>query len=158
MGATVYNEGGDTVGTINDLLVDPSGKMDKAVLSVGGFLGIGSKYVAVTFDQLKIQQTQTPTRANAAATDAASGAVTTGTSPGTAPGASTGTAALAPAVPPAGTANPAVTNPPAATPGPGAASGTPVAGSGSETMYYSVVMPGATRDSIKALPEFKYTS
>ena len=43
VGATVVNEANETVGTIDDLIVTPGGQTPYAVLSVGGFLGIGTK-------------------------------------------------------------------------------------------------------------------
>jgi ribosomal 30S subunit maturation factor RimM len=39
LGATVYNDQGNSVGKVNDVLFDPAGKADKMVISVGGFLG-----------------------------------------------------------------------------------------------------------------------
>jgi sporulation protein YlmC with PRC-barrel domain len=56
VGASVYNGQNQSIGSINDILLsDNSHKADMAVISVGGFLGIGSKWVSVPFDQLKIQ-------------------------------------------------------------------------------------------------------
>ena len=56
VGASVYNGQNQTIGSINDILLgDNDHKADMAVISVGGFLGIGSKWVSVPFDQLKIQ-------------------------------------------------------------------------------------------------------
>jgi hypothetical protein len=49
----VYNEANEKIGEINDVILDKSGKADKVVLSVGGFLGMGERYVAVPFDQIK---------------------------------------------------------------------------------------------------------
>ena len=54
VGATVVNEANETVGTIDDLIVTPCGQAPYAVLSVGGFLGLGTKYVVVPFMSLKI--------------------------------------------------------------------------------------------------------
>lgn len=54
VGSTVVNEANETVGTIDDLIVTPGGQAPYAVLSVGGFLGLGTKYVAVPFTSLKI--------------------------------------------------------------------------------------------------------
>jgi len=53
VGLDVYNDKNENVGSINELLVDKSGNIKAAVLSVGGFLGMGSHYVAVPFDQIK---------------------------------------------------------------------------------------------------------
>ena len=54
VGATAVNEANETVGTIDDLIVTPGGQAPYAVLSVGGFLGLGTKYVVVPFTSLKI--------------------------------------------------------------------------------------------------------
>ena len=40
------------VGKIEDVLVDGGGRIQAVVIGVGGFLGVGEKYVAVPFDQL----------------------------------------------------------------------------------------------------------
>jgi hypothetical protein len=53
VGLNVYNDQNENVGSINDLLMDKSGNVKAAVLSVGGFLGMGSRYVAIAFDKLK---------------------------------------------------------------------------------------------------------
>jgi hypothetical protein len=54
VGSTVVNETNETVGTIDDLIVTPSEKVPFAVLSVGGFLGIGTKYVVVPYSTLEV--------------------------------------------------------------------------------------------------------
>lgn len=53
IGAKVKNANKDTVGSIEDLYVDSSGNIKTVVLSVGGFLGVGSKDVAVKWSDLK---------------------------------------------------------------------------------------------------------
>jgi len=53
VGSTVYNEANETVGTIDDLIVTPSDKVPFAVLSVGGFLGMGTRMVVIRYDSLK---------------------------------------------------------------------------------------------------------
>ena len=53
IGLYVYNDADERLGAINELLTDQSGKIVKAVIGVGGFLGIGESDVAVNFDQLK---------------------------------------------------------------------------------------------------------
>ena len=58
VGATVVNQADVSVGTIDDLIVTPNEKVPYAVLSVGGFLGIGSKYVVVPFNELQISSKQ----------------------------------------------------------------------------------------------------
>ena len=54
VGSAVVNEANETVGTIDDLIVTPSEKVPYAVLSVGGFLGMGTKYVVVPFSALEV--------------------------------------------------------------------------------------------------------
>jgi hypothetical protein len=58
VGATVVNDANATVGTVDDLIVTPNEKVPYAVLSVGGFLGMGSKYVVVPFNELQISSKQ----------------------------------------------------------------------------------------------------
>src|SRR3974390_2462618 len=41
------------VGAISDLITDKSGNIKAAILSVGGFLGMGSRLIAVPFDKIK---------------------------------------------------------------------------------------------------------
>ncbi len=55
VGSTVYNEANETVGTIDDLIVTPNETVPFAVLSVGGFLGMGTKYVVVPFSSLVVK-------------------------------------------------------------------------------------------------------
>ena len=58
VGSTVVNEANETVGTIDDLIVTPNEKVPFAVLSVGGFLGMGSKYVVVPFSSIEVKNKQ----------------------------------------------------------------------------------------------------
>ena len=53
VGLNVYNDSNESIGSINDLLTDKSGNIKAAVISVGGFLGVGSHLVAVPFDKIK---------------------------------------------------------------------------------------------------------
>jgi len=55
VGSTVVNEANETVGTIDDLIVTPNEVVPFAVLSVGGFLGMGTKYVVVPYSALKVE-------------------------------------------------------------------------------------------------------
>jgi sporulation protein YlmC with PRC-barrel domain len=55
VGSSVVNEANETVGTIDDLIVTPSEKVPFAVLSVGGFLGMGTKYVVVPYNSLQVR-------------------------------------------------------------------------------------------------------
>jgi sporulation protein YlmC with PRC-barrel domain len=60
VGLAVYNDNNDSVGTINDLLMDKSGNIKAVVLGVGGFLGVGEHLVAVPFDKVKFVDTRVP--------------------------------------------------------------------------------------------------
>lgn len=53
IGSSVVNEANDTVGKIDDIIIGDDGKSPYAVLSVGGFLGMGNKLVALPYEQLK---------------------------------------------------------------------------------------------------------
>jgi sporulation protein YlmC with PRC-barrel domain len=55
LGVNVRNAAGEHLGKIEDMVVDPtSGKIRYAVLSFGGFLGMGNKLFAVPWDELKL--------------------------------------------------------------------------------------------------------
>jgi len=54
VGSPVFNETNDQLGTIDDLLVTPADQVPYAVLSVGGILGIGSKFVVVPYGALEV--------------------------------------------------------------------------------------------------------
>ncbi len=56
-GARIYGAGDEDVGEISELLMTDDGKIDRAVIDVGGFLGMGERSVAVTFDELQIIRT-----------------------------------------------------------------------------------------------------
>jgi sporulation protein YlmC with PRC-barrel domain len=49
----VYDASQNKIGEIMDVLVNPSGQIDAAIVGVGGFLGAGEKDVAVNFNQIK---------------------------------------------------------------------------------------------------------
>ena len=53
IGSSVVNEANETIGQIDDLLVSLDGKEPYAVLSIGGFLGMGTHLVVVPYDTLK---------------------------------------------------------------------------------------------------------
>ena len=53
IGSSVVNDANETIGKIDDLLVSPDGKQPYAVLSIGGFLGMGTHLVVVPYDTLK---------------------------------------------------------------------------------------------------------
>jgi sporulation protein YlmC with PRC-barrel domain len=49
----VYDPNQQKIGEIMDVLVNPSGQIDAAIVGVGGFLGASEKDVAVTFNAIK---------------------------------------------------------------------------------------------------------
>lgn len=53
-GASVYNPAGDSLGTIDDVMIDKaSGRAIYAVMSFGGFLGMGEKFHPLPWATLK---------------------------------------------------------------------------------------------------------
>lgn len=55
VGATVENPAGESVGKLEDLVIeDQSGRVGYAVLSFGGFAGIGDKYFAIPWRSLSV--------------------------------------------------------------------------------------------------------
>lgn len=123
-GLNVYNDNNESVGSINDLLLDKSGSIKAVVIGVGGFLGVGEHLVAVPFDKVKfVSEPVAYTGASAAkpASGTTTGAATTSTTT-TAPAASTTATAKA--------------NP----------------------WYPDHAVFNATKDELKAMPEFKYTT
>ena len=55
LGKDVYNDAGDKIGDVNDLIVTPSRSLSYAIVGVGGFLGIGEHNVAVPVSMFKQQ-------------------------------------------------------------------------------------------------------
>ncbi len=54
-GDSVKNRAGEDLGNIQELMIDvSSGKIEYAVLSFGGILGLGDKYFAIPFNQLEV--------------------------------------------------------------------------------------------------------
>lgn len=90
VGLSVYNDGNESLGSINDLLTDKSGNIKAVVIGVGGFLGVGEQLVAVPFDKIKF--VNEPVATNTASTSTGSG-MTKSTATGT--GTTTGSAAPA---------------------------------------------------------------
>ncbi|MGH6705130.1 MAG: PRC-barrel domain-containing protein [Bradyrhizobium sp.] len=113
VGLNVYNDNNESIGSIDDLLTDKSGNIKVAVISVGGFLGVGSHLVAVPFDKIKFVNE---------------------------PVAHSGTAST----------KPATTT--------GAANTAPATTSKTKRWYPDHAMFNATKDQLKAMPEFKFSS
>lgn len=120
VGVDVYNEANEKIGDIEELILDRSGKVANVVLGVGGFLGMGEHYVAVSYDKLKWVDTPLRTSTTAPA-DTKSVATTKN-------GAVTGETNRA--------------NRPAR--------------AADEKWYPDHVVYNATKDQLKAMPQFKY--
>lgn len=53
-GTAVYNTAGENLGSIQDMMIDKkSGNVAYAIMSFGGFLGIGNKYHPLPWSMLK---------------------------------------------------------------------------------------------------------
>lgn len=51
IGSAVYNDHDEKIGKIGDLVLQPEGTISFAVIDVGGFLGVGSRHVAIPVKQ-----------------------------------------------------------------------------------------------------------
>jgi sporulation protein YlmC with PRC-barrel domain len=60
IGADVENSQGENLGDITDVVLDRTGRIEYAVLSFGGFLGLGEKYFAVPWAALRAEAGQRP--------------------------------------------------------------------------------------------------
>jgi hypothetical protein len=56
IGTTVTNDKNENIGKLDDIIIDKNRVM-YAVVQVGGFLGVGSRLVAVPYDSLQIDDT-----------------------------------------------------------------------------------------------------
>ncbi|MDB5549207.1 MAG: photosystem reaction center subunit [Tardiphaga sp.] len=128
VGLSVYNEGNESLGTINDLLTDKSGKIVAVVVGVGGFLGVGERYVAIPFEKVKF--VNEPVATNTASSGSGAGGASS-----TKSSSSTGTTGAA------GSGMSAA--PAASTPNP---------------WYPDHAVISGTKDQLKSMPEFKYTN
>src|SRR4029078_4566525 len=52
----VYNSSDNTIGEVSDVLLSKNGQVRAVILSVGGFLGLGGKYVSVPFNALQVTE------------------------------------------------------------------------------------------------------
>ena len=52
----VYDTSDNPVGEISDVLLDKDGRVTAVIVSVGGFLGLGAKYVSVPFNALRMTE------------------------------------------------------------------------------------------------------
>jgi sporulation protein YlmC with PRC-barrel domain len=54
VGLDIYNNDNKDIGQIKDIALNPNGRSQAYVVSVGGFLGMGEHYVAVNSSAVKI--------------------------------------------------------------------------------------------------------
>lgn len=54
IGANVYAVDENNIGSVNDVVVGEQGEVEYVVIDVGGFLGIGSRSVALGFDEITV--------------------------------------------------------------------------------------------------------
>lgn len=116
VGLKVYNDQNEDIGSINDLLTDKSGNIKAAVISVGGFLGMGSHLVAIPFEKIKFSTEPVPSTGTAQNTTTSKSTTTTGS----------------------------------------ATSSTTM--SKENPWYPDHAVYNASKDQLKAMPEFKYSS
>jgi hypothetical protein len=58
-GTNVYNTNGDSLGEVYDVMIDKlSGKVAYAIMSFGGFLGVGERYHPLPWNTLKYDTRQ----------------------------------------------------------------------------------------------------
>ncbi len=58
VGSDVYDNSGNKIGAIDDIVLESPNEGAFAILSVGGFLGMGKHLVAVPFNDLRIDRKQ----------------------------------------------------------------------------------------------------
>ena len=73
IGVDIYGPDDKKVGDVTEVIVDKTGKVEMVTIGVGGFLGIGSKDVAVPFDQVNWSDQPIAPRAPAPAPSGSAG-------------------------------------------------------------------------------------
>jgi len=58
IGSSVYNDRDQKVGSVDDVILGKENRANEVIVSVGGFLGMGTKLVAVPYDQLRLGDTK----------------------------------------------------------------------------------------------------
>lgn len=56
IGARVTNKDGQTIGTVDDLIIGTGNRIEGIIMGVGGFLGVGEKKIGVQIDALKLSR------------------------------------------------------------------------------------------------------
>ena len=126
VGVDVYNEANEKIGDISEIILDKSGKVANVIIGVGGFLGMGEHYVAVGYDKLKWVNEPARSASNASDRPVAAPATRVDSNARTASDGRTTTTCTA-------------------------------SSSARNTNWYpDHVVFNATKDQLKAMPEFKY--
>jgi sporulation protein YlmC with PRC-barrel domain len=58
IGSSVYNDHNEKVGSVDDIVLGKDNKADVVIVSVGGFLGMGTKLVAIPYTELTLGDTK----------------------------------------------------------------------------------------------------
>jgi sporulation protein YlmC with PRC-barrel domain len=140
VGLSVYNDNNESIGSVNDLLADKSGNIKAVVIGVGGFLGVGEHLVAIPFDKVKWVTEPVAYTGTAGAT-------------GTRPASTTTTGAANPNAPASPTA-PTTTSSNTSS----STMSTSATAAKANPWYPDHAVYNATKDELKAMPEFKYNS
>ena len=56
IGTKVVNAANETIGDINEFVLGKDGKVAAVIIGVGGFLGMGEREVAVSFDSVRMNR------------------------------------------------------------------------------------------------------
>jgi sporulation protein YlmC with PRC-barrel domain len=126
VGLNVYNDNNESVGSINDMLMEKGGNIKAVVIGVGGFLGVGEHLVAVPFEKVKFVN-------EPVAYTGMSGGPSTG---GARPSSTTTTGSTSTSTAPGAAGTTTKANP----------------------WYPDHAVFNATKDELKAMPEFKYST
>ena len=80
-GLNVYNDQNEKLGSITEILIDKSGKLDGVVIGIGGFLGMGEHDIKIDWAKLKFvdEPVRTSTTTTTTGTTATRPATTTTT-------------------------------------------------------------------------------
>jgi sporulation protein YlmC with PRC-barrel domain len=93
IGTRVVGANNESIGDINDVIMDRNGQIMAAVVGVGGFLGIGEKDVAVPFNALEFMNAQQAQAMNNNSAGGNNNVATTGSTTATGNTATTGSGA-----------------------------------------------------------------
>lgn len=149
VGLNVYNDQNEKLGDINEILLDQAGKVHGVVIGVGGFLGMGEREIIVTMDKLKF--VNEPVRMSATTTSRPATTTTTTAPATTTTGAPVTQAERGPMDRPATTTT--VDRPAATTT---TTTARPVRAANENWYPDHAILSGATKDSLKSMPEFRY--